>query len=142
MSVFMTVVEIAADGVSSAGAAIVASQSGGSLTVALAQTPQADAANGAQSVQTDEGKTPEDIKQRIQFSMTDGSGQNIPFAVGLTQDGVVIRAESELGRKLMKAQRDVVIAVALSEVRKQLQTPLDNLGTVYMDFSQSNQLGL
>ncbi len=102
---------------------------------------QVSASEKTQTRQMTDLKLPGATIRTVEFSLSESRGRSASFEVTLTENGVVIGARMGLARQLMQAQREVVIALAIAEVRRSLGIPSDRLSAVYLDFSPGTAPG-
>lgn len=65
--------------------------------------------------------------------MNERRGRNTNFEVAVSQHGLIIRPRTALGRQLMQRQSDLVIALALAELRRVLDICADPMTAIYLD---------
>ena len=72
--------------------------------------------------------------ERLLLVLPGGSGAGASLEVDLTEGGgIVIRPRGRVAEALVATQRDLVIALAVAEARKQGKLPLESIRSVYID---------
>jgi hypothetical protein len=73
------------------------------------------------------------IINRIMLVLQDKEGTGATFEIGQTTNGIVIRAQNKAAEAVLAVQRNLIIGLALAEVRKQLNVPLERIRSVFID---------
>jgi ethanolamine utilization microcompartment shell protein EutS len=73
------------------------------------------------------------IISRIMLVLQDKGGAGAAFEIGQTSSGIVIRPQSKAAEAALAAQQNLVIGLALAEVRKQLNVPLEKIRSIFID---------
>jgi hypothetical protein len=122
ISAMMSVVMLKNGVPASTEASVAVTEVGGSLTVS-----SMDGASGSLSA-------PGRMLERLLLVLPGGSGAGASFEVDLTEGGgIVIRPRGRVAEALVVTQRDLVIALAVAEARKQGKLPLENIRSIFID---------
>jgi hypothetical protein len=122
ISAMMSVVMLKNGIPASAEAGVAVTEAGGTLTVSAM-----DGGSGGLSA-------PGRMLERLLLVLPGGSGAGASFEVDLTEGGgIVIRPRGRVAEALVATQRDLVIALAVAEARKQGKLPLENIRSIFID---------
>jgi hypothetical protein len=133
-SVVLAVVTLDGNGRAELGRSAIVSETPGKTTVGSVDAAPDGTVNGA--VDVDVGAEPLGvIPQGVEFFVTERSGRNLGFLVELVGKDLYIRAKNDVASKLLVAERDVIISIALATARKQWDTSAINLSTIYLEAS-------
>lgn len=105
----------------STGAGIVISESGRSLSVSPLEIASPDI------------KPPSRITAEIKFVLSDDGHGDAEFTIALSGDSIVLRPGSEQARAMIEVHRDLVVAIALAEVKKQLHVQMSTIHAVFIE---------
>jgi hypothetical protein len=73
------------------------------------------------------------IINRITLALQGAEGTGATFEIGRTNDGIVIRPQNQASETALSVQQNLIIGLALAEIRKQLRTPLEGIRSIFID---------
>ncbi len=124
LSTFINVATLSVGGTLTRETGLVVTEVAGAITI-----------EGAENRRPGELPPPGAAQQTIAFSLNENRGRSASFDATVTENGLIIRPRTDLGRQVMQSQRDIVIALAVAEVRRSLGIARDRLKTAYLDYN-------